>query len=233
MISAFARSLGQLFDGRFLRVLALGTVITLLLSVLVAVAAGWGLNALLAGVNALGLPAWLAGSWGWIDTMLATLGGASLFIGFLFLFPAIATGVMAIFLDDVVDAVEERYYPAKRAPRPTGLFEGARLGIASALRLILVNALLAPLYLILLVTGIGPFVLYLLVNGYLLGRDYLQMVAIRHLDSRERAWRKENRGMLFAHGVLVSLLFLVPVANLFAPLLGAAMATHLYHSKGA
>jgi CysZ protein len=231
MISAFARSLSQLLDARFLRVLALGSVITILLSLVIAVAAGWGVNALLGSVNATGMPGWLAGSWHWIDTLLATLGGAGLFIGFLFLFPAVATAVMAIFLDDVVDAVEARFYPQARAPRPTGIFEGARLGISSALRLILINMLLAPVYLLLLVTGIGPFVLYLLVNGYLLGRDYLQMVAIRHLDSREKNWRKQHRSLVFGHGVLVSLLFLVPVANFFAPLMGAAMATHLYHAS--
>jgi CysZ protein len=234
MFRAATLALAQLFDSRFIRVAGLSTMATMLLFVLLAVAAGWGTAALLGSVNVASLPHWLAGGWVWLDGLVATLGGFSFFIGLLFLFPAVATLVMGALLDDVVDAVEDRHYPARKAVRPTGMWRGAWLGLASGARMLLVNLLLLPVYLILLVTGIGPFLLYLLVNGYLLGRDYVQMVSVRHLDkTAERTHRKATRGSQFALGVLVSLLFLVPFVNLLAPLLGAAMATHIFHSTSA
>ena len=234
MIRALLLSLGQLFDGRFLRVFGIASVLTILLSFLIAIGAGWGLAYGFNLIDAGGLPHWLQGAWGWLDRIAAFIGGASLLVGLMFLFPAVATAVMSLFLDDIVDAVEARHYPKARAPRSIGMVQGAWMGIASGVRLMLVNLLLAPLYLILLVTGVGPFVLYLLVNGYLLGRDTLQMVTVRHLESgAERSWRKTHRSEQFMLGVLVSLLFLLPVANLFAPLLGAAMATHLFHADRA
>jgi CysZ protein len=232
MFRAASLALAQIFDSRFIRVLGIGTALTLLLFVLAAVGGGWGLGALLSGFNVASLPAWLQGSWGWIDGVAAALGGLGLFAGLLFLFPAVATLVMGALLDDVVDAVEARHYPAARAPRPMGLAEGAWLGLASGARMLLVNLLLLPVYALLLFTGIGPFLLYLLVNGYLLGRDYVQMVAIRHLGrAGEKAHRAQTRHAQFGVGVLTSLLFLVPIANLLAPVLGAAMATHVFHGS--
>jgi CysZ protein len=230
MFRAATLALGQLFDSRFLRVLGISSGTTLLLFMLLALGGGWGLSALFGGWSAAGLPGWLAGAWDWLDGLVAALGGLGLFAGLLFLFPAVATLVMGALLDDVVDAVEERHYPAARAARRLGMAEGAWLGLASGARMLLINLALVPLYLLLLVTGIGPFILYLLVNGYLLGRDYVQMIAIRHLGrAGEKAHRARTQKSQFAMGVLISLLFLVPLANLLAPLLGAAMATHLFH----
>jgi CysZ protein len=230
MLRAASLALAQIFDPRLLRVLGISTALTLLLFSLAAVGGGWGLGALLAGFDVASLPSWLQGSWSWIDGVVAALGGLGLFAGLLFLFPAVATLVMGALLDEVVDAVEARHYPGKQAPRRLGLAEGAWLGLASGGRMLLVNILLLPVYALLLFTGIGPFILYLLVNGYLLGRDYVQMVAVRHLGrAGEKAHRAQTRHSQFGVGVLTSLLFLVPVANLLAPLLGAAMATHVFH----
>ncbi len=185
------------------------------------------------------LDSWLSGYagyppqnwWGRALAWAADHGAVGLtLIATWFLFPAVSTTVMGILLDDAVDAVEGVYYPSRKAPRAMGLAEGARLGLGSGLRFLGINFLLIPVYVILLFTAIGPFVVFLVVNGYLLGRDYIQMVAIRHLGKNgERAFRKANKARVFGLGVLTSLLFLVPILNLFAPLIGAAMATHMYH----
>lgn len=81
-----------------------------------------------------------------------------------------------------------------------------------------------------LFTAIGPAIAFFLVNGWLLGRDLGDMVASRHIDDATmRGWRKATRGQRFVLGLAVAGLFVVPLANLFAPILGAAMATHLFH----
>jgi len=46
-----------------------------------------------------------------------------------------------------------------------------------------------------------------------------------------RDWRKTGAVDRFAMGVAGTALFMVPVLNLFAPILGAAMATHLFHER--
>ena len=72
---------------------------------------------------------------------------------------------------------------------------------------------------------------FLLVNGYLVGREYFDMIASRHLDpAAARALRKSYRGRVYVAGLVLAVLFTVPVVNLFAPMLGAAAMVHLFHS---
>ena len=105
-----------------------------------------------------------------------------------------------------------------------------RMGIGSAVRFVAINLLLLPLYVVLLATGIGTAALFLAVNAWLLGRDLGDMVAARHLSPADMpAWRRATAARRFLLGLAAAGLFLVPVANFLAPVLGAAMATHLFH----
>ena len=103
------------------------------------------------------------------------------------------------------------------------------MGLRSAARLLLFNLLAVPFYLLLLVTGIGPFVLFVIVNGLAFGRDLGELAAARHGDrASRRAWLKRTRGEQHLMGTLVSVMFLVPFVNLLAPVVGTAMAIHLF-----
>lgn len=145
-----------------------------------------------------------------------------------FLFRAVAMLVMGIFSDDVVEIVEKEHFPEANArAQEVSLMRGLRLGLASAGRAIGYNLLASPLYLILLVTGFGMIVALVLVNALLLGRDLQDMVIARHRhDHMMTPLGKTKR---FALGLIVALLFLVPIANLLAPVIGAAMAVWLMH----
>jgi uncharacterized protein involved in cysteine biosynthesis len=148
-----------------------------------------------------------------------------------FLFPAVAIVVIAAFTDRIAAAVEERHYPdAARAARPIGIAAGAALGFRSAGRLILFNLIALPFYLVLLVTGIGPFILFVIVNGLAFGRDVAEVAAARHGDhASRRAWLKSTRGEQGLIGTVVSTLFLVPFVNLAAPIIGTAAGIHLFN----
>ncbi|MCH8684038.1 EI24 domain-containing protein [Pedomonas mirosovicensis] len=223
MLRALALSVAQLSDRRFLRIFLAATGLALVLFGLL----WWGIDWGLAAVSTTGWPAWLARAWGWLENALAILG---LLAALWFLFPAVATGIMALFLDSVVDAVEDRHYPADRAPRDPSLAENALLGLRSFLRLVGYNLLALPLYIFLLFTGLGPLILFLAINSALLGRDMIEMVTVRHLSRHEReAFRTRHGWLILQVGILTTLLFLVPIVNLFAPLMGAALATHAFH----
>jgi CysZ protein len=146
-------------------------------------------------------------------------------------FRLIAVPVIGFFADEVVAAVEAKHYPneAARAVK-TGFGVSMRLGVMSAVRLVLFNLLALPLYIILIFTAIGPLILFLLVNALLLGRDMGDMVAVRHLSPAAcREWRATTRWPRMLLGLIVTGLFMVPVANIVAPIIGAAMATHMFH----
>ena len=87
------------------------------------------------------------------------------------------------------------------------------------------NLLALPFYLL-------PFVniaLFWVVNGYLIGREYFELVALRHLPFAEvAALRKRHRMRVFLAGVIIALFTTVPLLNLFAPLFGTALMVHTY-----
>lgn len=147
------------------------------------------------------------------------------------LFPAVAIGVLTTFTDRIARAVEERHYPTSAAQaRPIGIGRGALMGLRSAGRLILFNLIALPFYILLLVTGIGPFILFVIVNGLAFGRDAAELAAARHGDHQSRrAWLRSTRGEQGLLGTLVSVLFLVPIVNFVAPVIGVSAAIHLFN----
>lgn len=225
MIHAFFLALGQLSDRPVLRVLLKSLVLTLLLFAGLGVGLWFAMD-------------WLAGAageWMGLGTGAGTLADVAtllLFVlGWWLLFRAVAVAVVGIFADEVVAAVEAKHYPAAHAAaRDVPLGRSITMGVGSAARTIGYNLLLAPAYLMLLVTGFGTALAFFLVNAWLLGRDLGDMVAARHMPFAQLgAWRRQTRLRRLALGAIGTGLFLVPVLNLVAPVLGAAMATHAFH----
>ena len=223
MFQAFTRSLAQLGDRTILAILLKVILLSLLLFAIFGVAAYFGL-------------VWLFAWLGWNDGGFAAAAAAAIIaiLTGLLLFRIVAIFVLNIFSDDIVDAVERRYYPDRaETAKPPGYVLGIKMGFASAGRALGYNILAAPLYAVLLVTGIGAPIAFFAVNAILLGRDLLDMVAARHFpdfQNHDRSWAlgKVERFIL---GLIAALLLAIPFVNFLAPLLGAAMATHLVHRK--
>lgn len=224
MIRAFFLSLGDLTDPAILRVFAKTIVLTLAVFLL------------------LGAGLWFATRWlvieqlGWDETSgdLAAISGflAMLLFGWV-LFRAIAVAVIWLFGDEIVMAVERRHYPqALASAHHVPVARSLALGLRSAARAMLVNIVLAPVYVVLLVTGFGTPLLFYAANGWLLGADLGEMVATRHLSTAEmKQWGRDTRWKRWDLGVIVAALMSVPIVNLVAPVLGAAMATHQFHGR--
>jgi uncharacterized protein involved in cysteine biosynthesis len=222
MTRAFLLSLGQLGDRAVLGVFAKSLAVTLAIFAVAGFALWWAVQGLLAH--------WI----GWGSTGLATAFAAVVTVLALWLlFRAVAVAVVGLFADEVVAAVERRHYPdALASARAVPFARGLAMGLRSAARVVAVNLLLLPVYIVLLATGIGTAAAFLIVNGWLLGRDLGDMVAARHLDAAGMAaWRRGTKGPRFLLGLADAALFLIPVVNLAAPVLGAAMATHLFHGR--
>lgn len=226
MIRAFALSLGDFADAAIARIFLKSLALTL---------------AILA---VLGGAIWIVTHWlvtGWLrageDTAaLAGIAEAAAAIAFgWLLFRMVAIAVIGLFGDEIVVAVEHRHYPEALAnARNVPFARSLRMGLASAGRALLVNVILVPAYILLLLTGIGTPLLFFAANGWLLGYDLGEMVAVRHVPADGmKQWRASTRWSRLGMGLIVSGLLTVPGVNLFAPILGAAMAAHLFHGRKA
>lgn len=225
MIHAFFLSFGQLLDRRVAAVFLKSLFLTLVLFAGVSVAIWAGAHWIAAS-----MADWLGGDQ-WARATADISAIAIVLLIHWLMFRAIAIAVVGIFADEVVMAVEAKHYPrAHAAARDVPLGRSLAMGLGSVLRLIVINMVLSPLYLVLLITGIGTPIAFFLVNSWLLGRDLGDMVAARHLSKgRLPGWRGRTRFRRFALGAIGTGLFFVPVLNLLAPVLGAAMAAHLFH----
>lgn len=225
MVAAFILAFAQLWDAPIRRVLLRGLILSLLLLALLS----WAIFAGIALVETDRWPGWLQRLWaaGAGDAAAVLLSMLLTWLGF----TSIATAVMAIWQDEIIVAVERRYYPAAQG-HALGLGVELAMGGRAATRVALINLLLIPAYLLLLVTGIGPIILFIIANGWALGREYLEAVAARHVSLGEsRAWPGQHRWDSWGIGIVTAGLFAVPVLNLVAPIVGAMVATHIFHRE--
>ncbi|MBM3732327.1 MAG: hypothetical protein FJW24_02485 [Acidimicrobiia bacterium] len=163
----------------------------------------------------------------WLDTLAQALGVAGVFVVSWLLFPGFVSAGIAFFLEHTADAVERRHYPNLAPARAQGVFEMALESARFLAVVILVNLALLPF---LFVPPVFPFVFYP-ANGYLLGREYFELVAARRIDTdRVRALRRRNRWAVWAAGTVAALMLTVPVLNLIAPVIATAAMVHLFHA---
>jgi CysZ protein len=87
--------------------------------------------------------------------------------------------------------------------------------------------------LLLLIPGINVIAFYL-GNGYLLGREYFELAAMRHLPLEDaKRLRKANVGYVWMCGLIIAGLASVPILNLITPIFATAFMVHIYKQLAA
>lgn len=163
--------------------------------------------------------------WGPLDWLVDILGGLTVLVVSWLVFPAAVTIVMGFFLDRVAAAVEAMHYPGYAPLRHSSIAET----VANTVRLmgitLLLNLLALPVYILVPVVNL---LVFLGINGYLFGREYFEVVALRRLDpAAVRAARHRASGRIFVAGVMITGLFAVPLVNLVAAVIATAFMVHL------
>ena len=213
MIADALASLGQVFSP------ALRPVMwrTLALTTAILAAAGIALDRLALSLIHAG-PAWLG-------ALVAIAVALGLIVGMIFLAAPVAALVASFFLDEVAAIVEREIDPDALPGRPPPLPQAVAVGLRFTLLSIAVNIVALALTLL---TGVGALS-FLLLNGYLFGREYFELAAMRHLPSPEaREMRQRNRGEVYLAGLVVSAFVAVPVLNLLTPLFATVLMTRSY-----
>ena len=224
ILTAFFKALAQLPDPRFRRVLWLGIGLTIALLVAAYALILWAIEALTgAGVTLPGV-----GEVTWVGDLLSWGSLFVMLVLSVFLMVPVASAITSLFLDDVADAVEATHYPhlppVSRVPFWDGVRDTFRfLGV-------LIGANIVALVAYVMLPFAALFIFFAL-NGYLLGREYFQLAAMRRLGrDGAAALRQRHSGTIWLAGCLMALPLTLPLVNLFIPILGAATFTHLVHA---
>ena len=232
MFAALSKTVAQFSDPAFRGVLLRAILASLIVFVLL-----WGL-------------AWLGLGWveGWLDDWLAeravesfwaealtwlfsALSWASLLLVSFLLFPAVVSIAITFLLDPIAEAVEQRHYPGLPPARAQPIAEMLLDTLGFIAITVGVNLLALPLYLLFLfIPPLNLFVFYG-VNGYLLGREYFELVAVRRMLSAEaRRLRRRYRGKTFMAGVIIAVLLSIPIVNLVTPIIATGFMVHVFES---
>ncbi len=162
--------------------------------------------------------------------LLSVASIITLFLLSFLMFP-VASIIIGFFLEEISDAVEARYYPqlppVKRVPLIPMLIDAIQfIGV-----MILANIVVLVFY---LVSSIFAPLIFWSLNGYLMGREYFQLVAARRIGVREATrLRKRYFGQIWLAGFLMAIPLSVPLVNLVIPIFGVAVFTHQFHRLNA
>jgi CysZ protein len=162
--------------------------------------------------------------WPWVETIAAIGAGLGLLVLFFFLMAPVTALFAGLYLDVVSAKVEQKHYagdvPGKALPTLKALVVGLQFGLL----VLAINILALPL----VFTGFGAIAL-IVINAYLLSREYFEMAAMRHLERQEaKDLREQNAFQVFVAGLLPAAMALVPFLNLLVPIFSTSYFLHLF-----
>ncbi|MDW7771369.1 MAG: EI24 domain-containing protein [Desulfobulbaceae bacterium] len=163
---------------------------------------------------------------GWLDAAINWIVGIVLGIGGWFMLPVLVILISGAFQEITIHKVEQADYPDKTRKEEPQFWPDLLHDLRFTFKALVLNILILPFYLV----GIG-FFLSIALNSYLLGREFFESAAGYHLGKpKAREVGRRNRGMIYGSGLVLTLLTLVPVVNLFAPIVAIVWMVHLFHS---
>ncbi|MCE8526298.1 EI24 domain-containing protein [Ruegeria pomeroyi] len=224
IVNAFLAALGQIGDPRFRKVLGLGVGLTLALLVAVYALFLWLIQWLVG--PEVTLP--VLGEVTWVGGLLSVSSLIFMLVLSVFLMVPVASAITSMFLDEVAQAVEDRHYPHLPAVAKVPFGEALKDTVNFLGVLIAANLAAFVLY-----AMFAPFALFIFwgLNGFLLGREYFTLAAMRRVGRAEaRRLRSKHLMTIWLAGALMAIPLSVPLVNLLIPILGAATFTHIFHA---
>lgn len=212
MLSAARQAFGELFSPPFRSVMVKCVAFTLALLAGLFIAIQWSFAYFVAWPD-------------WIETSVQVLGGLALVAASIFLIPPVTSLIAGLYLDDIAAVVEQQGFPADPPGRELPIARSIWLAIRFFFIVLLVNLVAL---LLLLVPGVNLIAFYV-GNGYLLGREYFELAAMRHVSEREaKRIRKANSTTVLLCGLVIAAVASVPIFNLLTPLFATGFMVRMW-----
>ncbi|MGA1824910.1 MAG: EI24 domain-containing protein [bacterium] len=173
---------------------------------------------------------WIAASMitikiGWLDMLINFIIGILSGIGGWFMLPALTVLISGMFQEKAIARVEHVYYPeAVRHDKPR-FWPDIVHDIKFTVWALFLNIMVLPLYFF----GIG-FIVSILLNSYLVGREFFESAAGYHIGkSNAKNLIPKNRKVIYTSGFIITVMALIPLLNLFIPIIAVVWMVHIYH----
>ncbi|MCJ8323857.1 MAG: sulfate transporter family protein [Rhizobiales bacterium] len=160
------------------------------------------------------------------DVIFAWIAGIGTFFAMSYLIVPITALFAGLFLDQIADVVEKQHYPHRPKGVAMPFASSLWVGVKFTLIVLVSNIVLLPF---IFLGGLGLVLIYL-VNGYLLGREYFELAALRHHNVEDvKHLRAQNQMLIYGAGLLIAFCATIPYLNLFVPVFATSLLVHIYH----
>ncbi len=143
-----------------------------------------------------------------------------------FMLPTLVVFIVGLFQDTVVHRIEKKDYPDAMGSFENRIWRDLTHDLRFTLKALALNLIILPFYFF----AVGP-VLSMILNSYLLGREFFETAASYHMNKSE-AWQlgKKNKKAVFFGGLLITVLTLIPIVNMIAPVFALSYMVHVFHA---
>ncbi|RLA06648.1 MAG: hypothetical protein DRQ51_08670 [Gammaproteobacteria bacterium] len=162
----------------------------------------------------------------WLDQAFTWFAGLIFGVVGWFMLPAFVPLIAGMFQEKVIYKVHKHYYPNYLNQDDIKFWPDFIHDLKFTLKSLLLNLIILPLYLI----GIG-FVVSIILNSYLLGREFFESAAGYHMQkNKAQLFGNQNKAAVYGGGLVITGMTLTPVLNLFVPIIATVWMVHVYHS---
>jgi CysZ protein len=162
---------------------------------------------------------------GWLDTLINWAVGILTGVGGWFMLPVLTVLISSLFQETAIQRVERVFYPDTSDRQVLKFWPEFRHDLKFTGWAMCLNILLLPLYMF----GIG-FAASILLNSYLLGREFFESAAGYHLGkTNARTLGLRHRKAMYGGGLVITMMAIIPFLNLFVPILAIVWMVHVYH----
>lgn len=162
---------------------------------------------------------------GWLDTLIKWLAGIITGVGGWFMLPVITVVIAGMFQETVIKRVEDLYYPDTIPHGNLNFWSELLHDIKFTAWALFLNLMVLPFYLF----GIG-FLISILLNSYLLGKEFFEAAAGYHMGkANAEKLIKEHRMTVYSGGFVITVMTLLPVLNLIVPIFAVVWMVHVFH----
>lgn len=229
MLSSFALASIQLFHPSLRKYVVIGVLAAVLIMTIL-----WlGVWLLLVSLNITDLPiiGWLINLTGPLFDWAARILIISTLVPVtFFLYPGIVIVIISLLLEQVANAVEAHHFPDLPPPKTQRTSEIMLQALKFSAIIIAFNLLSIPIYMFLFFLSPLNLVYFYIFSGYLIGREYFELVAFRRLNGKTvKELLRNNRYPIFIVGLILTASMTIPIVNLFSPIFCTALMTHIFH----
>lgn len=162
----------------------------------------------------------------WINTIVSWGTGVLSGVVGWFILPAFMVIFAGVFQETTIYRVEQVFYPDDIRTVAPRFWPDLWHDIKFTAKALSLNIIILPLYLF----GIGFFISILL-NSYLLGHEFFESAAGYHLGkSSAKELSKKNKPIIYGSGFVIAMMTLIPILNLFMPIVAIVWMVHVYHN---